>query len=125
MRVPGRLACARCDGGGCESCNRSGAFKVPSGVDSVEVVLAPGEGPVRLRLERPFGDDAGIDQLLVDLLPIEAPVADGSLVIRRPEPLPVVAKRSAPSPATTVTLVGALVGFLLLVVLSLTQRCGH
>src|SRR5690242_3451348 len=29
LRVPARLACARCDGGGCDGCARSGALRAP------------------------------------------------------------------------------------------------
>ncbi|HSO40362.1 MAG TPA: hypothetical protein VLT33_47880 [Labilithrix sp.] len=68
--VPQRLACARCEGGGCDACGRSGAFRVT--VDEAARTLQltlPVAGPGRsvVRLVRPFGAAAGVEQLWVEL----------------------------------------------------------
>ena len=68
--VPQRLACARCDGGGCDGCGRSGAFRLTldDAARTLQLTL-PGRGPERtvLRLVRPFGADAGLEQLWIEL----------------------------------------------------------
>jgi len=50
--VPARLACASCEGGGCDACGRSGALDVPKAEELLEVTLpATSEGgALRVRL---------------------------------------------------------------------------
>jgi hypothetical protein len=70
--APVRLACARCDGGGCDACGRSGALRAPAGAGErvlhASVPRAPG-GPqaMVLRIPHPFGPEGGIEQLLLEL----------------------------------------------------------
>ena len=68
--VPRRLACARCDGGGCDSCGRSGALLVDldDAERTIDLVL-PEEGPerFRIRLVRPLGERADLEQLTVEV----------------------------------------------------------
>lgn len=68
--IPARVACARCDGGGCDGCGRRGGHRVPGehATRLVRVRLpAAIEGGVVLRILRPFGEDgAGIAQLLLE-----------------------------------------------------------
>jgi hypothetical protein len=70
ITVPERLTCARCDGGGCDGCQRSGALRAPSepGGRTVRVELPelPSRG-VALRLLHPFGDAADVEQLRIEL----------------------------------------------------------
>src|SRR6478609_12074352 len=66
--VPRRLPCARCDGGGCDGCSRSGVLRAPDVEASrrVEITL-PGthETAVALRLTDPFGGGL-VTQLIVE-----------------------------------------------------------
>lgn len=68
--VPERLPCARCDGGGCDSCGRSGALRAPADPDArtvrVEVPDVPAAG-VAIRLVKPFGEAVDVEQLRVEL----------------------------------------------------------
>jgi hypothetical protein len=70
ITVPERLTCARCDGGGCDACQRSGALRAPAepGDRTVRVELPelPPRG-VAVRLLRPFGDAADVEQLRIEL----------------------------------------------------------
>jgi hypothetical protein len=70
ITVPSRVACARCDGGGCDGCERSGAHRTPNDPGQRTLRLRLPEhldSCVTLRLVRPFGDQAPLDQLLVEL----------------------------------------------------------
>lgn len=69
VRIPRRLPCARCDGGGCDGCGRSGAHRVgPRHVDAAELELPAGSEPgVALRLAQPFGTGGPIEQLIVEV----------------------------------------------------------
>lgn len=84
VEVPLRLTCARCDGGGCDGCGKSGALRLadlPSRTVRVALPRGAGEG-VALRLARPLGDEAGLDQLLLEIRP--GPVAsEGCAIVPR------------------------------------------
>lgn len=69
VTLPRRLACARCDGGGCDGCGKSGALRAPDAVEArtVRVHLAPCEGDLALRLTNPFGGDAAIAQIILEI----------------------------------------------------------
>ncbi|MFT3767051.1 MAG: hypothetical protein QM820_16255 [Minicystis sp.] len=72
ITAPGRLPCARCDGGGCDACGRSGVLRAPEDTAArvIEVsVPAQQEGSegVALRIPDPFGVDHAIGQLHVEL----------------------------------------------------------
>ncbi|MFO0738581.1 MAG: hypothetical protein U0270_21980 [Labilithrix sp.] len=87
--VPARLACARCDGGGCDSCGRSGAIRLELDEDDRKTQFGlPAAAPsgVRVRLLRPV---AGLELLTVEvrLTPSTA------LVHVPPSPLAVVSKK--------------------------------
>jgi hypothetical protein len=72
VETPARLTCARCEGGGCDACNRSGALAAPSEIEARRIwaTLPPeSSAGVALRLVRPFGDDASIDQLILEVRP--------------------------------------------------------
>ncbi|MCC6527849.1 MAG: hypothetical protein IT373_34710 [Polyangiaceae bacterium] len=106
IRVPARLACARCDGGGCDACGRSGAVRAlaatepepapepeadepapepapepePARTDHRVTVQLPGGGrPVAVRLVSPFGPD-GVAQLLIEVVRGATPSPSVSLV---------------------------------------------
>lgn len=75
LSVPRLLPCGACDGGGCDRCGRSGALRrsADSSEDELELTLpAPLDGPVRVRLVRPFDDDE-LGILLIDIVPAELP----------------------------------------------------
>jgi hypothetical protein len=78
IRVPRTLACARCDGGGCDGCGRSGALRGPA-KDAARVVrvrlpqnLRDG---VAMRIADPFGRAAPIAQLWIEVVPAKEPSA--------------------------------------------------
>lgn len=70
VAVPARVECARCDGGGCDGCARSGALRTPDDPTArtlrVELPAGSVDG-IALRLVRPFGEAAAIEQLLVEV----------------------------------------------------------
>src|SRR4051794_2515473 len=56
--APRRLPCARCDGGGCDGCGRSGVLRAPEAeADRHLAITLPGTSnlAVALRLTDPFG----------------------------------------------------------------------
>jgi hypothetical protein len=88
--VPPRVTCSRCDGGGCDSCNKSGAFKL-GGSAAERAVLArlPGsvDPGVVLRLLYPLGDGGPLETLLLEVRADEHPSGGVSLApLRRRGP---------------------------------------
>lgn len=69
VTVPPRLVCARCDGGGCDGCHRSGAVCAPpdKAARTVRVALPRAGSAVALRIVDPFGPEGGIAQLLLEV----------------------------------------------------------
>lgn len=68
--VPVRVTCARCEGGGCDDCGRSGALRLAANEPERTLRLAlPAAIEARnvVRLVRPLGPDAGLEQLWVEL----------------------------------------------------------
>lgn len=71
LTVPSLLACARCDGGGCDGCARSGAVRAPE--DAAERTLRAhlpslaGTPGVALRITHPFGPNHPLAQLHLEL----------------------------------------------------------
>jgi hypothetical protein len=65
--VPSRLVCARCDGGGCDSCGRSGAIRLEvSEAERTTQVVLPSDArdALRVRLVRPV---EGLEQLTLEV----------------------------------------------------------
>jgi hypothetical protein len=95
--APARVPCARCDGGGCDGCARSGALRTPGDAAArtlrVRLPERVGEG-VALRLHHPFGEDAGIEQLVLTLVAGDEP-SQGVSRLPAPAP-PLVTLRHAP-----------------------------
>ncbi|MEO5731255.1 MAG: hypothetical protein ABI134_07355 [Byssovorax sp.] len=84
--APRRLPCARCDGGGCDACGKSGVLRAPDAEASrrLEITLPGTESTaVALRLADPFGGGL-VEQLIVE---IHAGTAS-PCVTRIPDPLP-------------------------------------
>jgi hypothetical protein len=72
IAAPGRVACARCDGGGCDGCGRSGAHRIPGepGARTLRLRLPGSVDPgaaVVLRVARPFDEAPSLEQLLVEV----------------------------------------------------------
>ncbi|MDI1447613.1 hypothetical protein [Polyangium sp. 6x1] len=127
--IPTRVACARCDGGGCEGCGLRGGHRVPGDPTGrlVRTRLPSAlEGGVVLRILRPFGDDgAGIAQLHLEVRAGTAASAGvtwcASAVpeeprIERAEPravAPPLGARKAATYATIAVALAALVAFVL------------
>ncbi len=85
VTLPRTLVCARCDGGGCDGCNRSGALRGPKDDAKRRVrVRLPqnlGDG-VAMRLADPFGRAGAIAQLWIEVRPADEP----SPTVRRLSP---------------------------------------
>ena len=76
VAVPSRLVCARCDGGGCDGCARSGALRAPDAAEARKVRLRlPAALGAAVRLVQPFGEAFPIEQLIVELRAAETPSA--------------------------------------------------
>jgi hypothetical protein len=73
--VPVRLACARCDGGGCDACGKSGAIRISGDEQKRSLRITLSESARGVRLVRPLGEDAGLDQLVIELRPAAVPSA--------------------------------------------------
>jgi hypothetical protein len=75
LTVPPRLVCARCDGGGCDGCERSGAVRAPSdrATRTVRVTLPRDAHRVAVRIAEPFGPRGGIAQLILEVREGRAP----------------------------------------------------
>jgi hypothetical protein len=62
VAVPARIVCARCDGGGCDGCRRSGGLRI-EGEEQARAIRVKlpivMNGAVVLRLVRPFGHADG------------------------------------------------------------------
>jgi hypothetical protein len=71
LSVPSRLVCAGCEGGGCDACGRSGAIRLRLEEEAERTFrfALPRTESERLlvRLVRPLGDDAGLEQLSVEV----------------------------------------------------------
>jgi hypothetical protein len=72
VALPRALECARCEGGGCDGCGRSGALRGPASeaerIVRVQLPRGLGEG-VALRLAQPFGRSSPIAQLWLEVRP--------------------------------------------------------
>jgi len=82
IEVPARVACSRCDGGGCDSCNRSGAIKLDgSPAHRTLTARLPYDvsSGVALRIVDPFGEGGPLEVLLIELRPSDAPDPNVSL----------------------------------------------
>lgn len=104
---PARLGCARCDGGGCDGCDRSGALRAPADPASrvIRASIPPTPGApagIALRIPDPFGEASPIGQIRLEIHAAAAP----SPSVRRLAPPPAPA-RSPPliTPATVAILV--------------------
>jgi hypothetical protein len=68
--VPRRVPCARCEGGGCDGCGKSGVLRAPKDEGARRIVAslprACGDG-VALRLSDPFGPEAGVSQIILEV----------------------------------------------------------
>ena len=71
--VPTRLMCARCEGGGCDACGRSGAIRIQGSEEERRLRITLSESARGLRLVRPLGAEAGLDQLILEFRPAAAP----------------------------------------------------
>ncbi len=69
--VPARLQCVRCDGGGCDGCDRSGGLRLDADEASRRVRLVlpkrTDERAFVVRLVQPLGDAVALEQLEVEI----------------------------------------------------------
>ena len=118
ITCPRRLQCARCDGGGCDECERSGAYRSPSDEEArlIETQLPAGDGSgVIVRLAAPF-EESDIEQLLLKIHPGASPSACVERLARFDlQPAPVSRGQLADHPQADRVL---LIGWLVIVVLS-------
>ncbi|MCC6559153.1 MAG: hypothetical protein IT372_40020 [Polyangiaceae bacterium] len=110
ITAPARVACARCDGGGCDGCARSGAHRIEGEAAARAVRLrVPGGiaegGRVALRIARPFGDGAALEQLVVE---VERGPAPSQCVALIAQPAPAASRsRAAAAALATLALLAA------------------
>lgn len=99
VAAPKLVSCARCDGGGCDSCGRSGALSGPRKPElrNLRLTLPSSDSAVLLRLVRPF-EQGEIDQLLVQVRTGEEPSKGVSRVepVVVPEAAPMVIPETMP-----------------------------
>lgn len=108
VRLPRTLACARCDGGGCDGCGRSGALRGPAddGSRAVRVRLPKSLGDgVAMRIAEPFGQGSSIAQLWIEVRPAPAPSSSVRRIAAAPEP-----RRILPRMVLAMSLLVALLG---------------
>ncbi len=109
VALPRALECARCDGGGCDACGRSGALRGPAKDEArvVRVRLPKGLGDgVAMRLADPFGKASKITQLWLEVRPGEAAARS----VRRLTKAPRERRRILPRMVLAMTMLVALVG---------------
>jgi hypothetical protein len=98
VEAPERLPCGRCDGGGCDACERSGSFRLDPdpALRSFTLTLPVDLGSgVVLRVTRPFGESSAIGQALCEVRPSSEP--SGCRRVPTPAPLVSVARAARPS----------------------------
>jgi hypothetical protein len=77
LTMPRRVACAACDGGGCDGCSRSGAHKLEGDERTLRLTLPRTESErVLVRLVEPLGAEAGLAELTVEIRVASAPSHD-------------------------------------------------
>lgn len=116
--VPRRLACAACEGGGCDACDRRGAYRLeePDEERRLDVRL-PGAlaGRTRIRIGQPFGVDSVVGVLLLDVVVGDEASASCHVV---PEPeQPLVRAEDAAARRLDPMVVGVAVGVAVLLIL--------
>jgi hypothetical protein len=88
VALPRTLACARCGGGGCDGCGRSGALHGPASAAArrvrVRLPEALGDG-VAMRIADPFGRASPIVQLWIEVRPASAPSASVRRISGKPQ----------------------------------------
>ena len=69
--VPSLVSCARCDGGGCDQCGRSGAFRLEldeaARTLTITLPCVTEKKAIAIRLVRPLGEEAPLEQLWIEL----------------------------------------------------------
>jgi len=88
ITVARTLVCARCDGGGCDGCHRSGALRGPAKEAARRVRIRLPQNlrdGVALRIAQPFGRGSAITQLWIEVRPSAEPSAAVRRVGGRPE----------------------------------------
>ncbi len=120
VTLPRTLVCARCEGGGCDACGRSGALRGPKHERARRVrVRLPqnlGDG-VAMRIADPFGRGAPITQLWIEVRPADSP----SPTVRRLTPEKRERRRILPRMVAGLGLVVALLAAVL-VAMTLARR---
>lgn len=92
LEVPRRLTCARCDGGGCDTCDRRGAISLRGAEqppEKLNIVLShAASGSVRLRIPEQGAKGAeGVPRGDLELTLCEADVGHPSVHSRVPKPV--------------------------------------
>ncbi len=70
ITAPRRLSCARCEGGGCDACARSGVLRAPEDEAARKVsarIPAATLQDLALRIPHPFGMEHAIQQVIVEI----------------------------------------------------------
>lgn len=117
LAAPTKIACDRCAGGGCDACGRSGALRAPETARAVRLQVPAGStGGVALRIVRPFGDEAAIEQLIIE---VRAGASPSPGVVRRtPAPSRALAQRAAEKSSPSAVAVRVALAFALLLAIA-------
>lgn len=107
--VPTRLVCARCEGGGCDACGRSGAIRIAGEqAERTTRFVLPKTTSERLvvRLVRPLGDEVDLSQLCIEvrIATASTPTTDGCTRIAPPRAEPPASSLPTVLVATAVAL---------------------
>jgi hypothetical protein len=98
LTAPARLCCARCDGGGCDGCGRSGVLRAPAeeGDRRIEALVPAlaGRAGVALRIPEPFGPEHPIAQIVLEICAAEGASAGVRRMAAAPLPAPTAAALS-------------------------------
>lgn len=123
VTLPKRLGCARCHGGGCDGCQRSGALRTPQDPTQRRVRFdVPGgsDRAVAVRVCWPFGRECKIAQII-----FEVHLGDESSPhVERLRPLRdavEIAEHPLPAPSLDLRLVGVLLVILAFSILMLSR----
>jgi hypothetical protein len=116
ITVPRTLRCAPCQGGGCDGCGRSGAFRLDASREVVVQLPSPLPINLRLRLPTPFGPGSAVGLLVLDLETAAEPSPSCRVV---PKLAPQVERPAQTSPWTY----GGLVLLALLALTLLSRSC--
>lgn len=117
IRLPRRVRCALCEGGGCSRCDNRGGYEVPEATTVRLNARIPSAG-AKVRVMRPLGEDAAIDVVVFRVAIGDA----ASTSIVRHEPRAASLALPSPNPPSAIRWVVGIAAVVAIVLLSLALR---